>query len=331
MTSRTIRAGVVGTGRIGQEVVRGIVASGDQTFVSAVVMDPRKAGRDVADLVPGAPRGVTATADLDEALASDVEVLYYCGLGKPLEVAHYLGRLAEAGKDAITLTGLIHPPTAIGQEAAAQLDAQAVRGGGRILGAGWNPGFLLDVLPVIWGSSCVRIEHVFAQRVAEMRDWGPGVHTECGIGLPPEEVTDTDSNPLHESVALVADGLGIELDKLENFHEPYVSRSRRAHGERVVLPGHNAGFHKRALGYNGGKGIIEIEMYGIFCIDPDEDPVEESAVVRVHGESTVESWARGDWFGDSYPVTAARAIRAAGPLGRMPPGLYRPDQIPLSV
>ena len=326
-----VRAAVFGTGRIGREIIRGCAADPGIDVVAAVVTDPAKQGKDVGELAGLPPMGLRATTDLESVLGSPgVDLVFYCGLGDPPTVAEHLGHFAERGKDVITLTGMIHPAAALGEDGAGRLHARAVAGNARVVGAGWNPGFLLDVLPVVWGTSCVRIDRVFAQRVAEMRDWGAGVHEECGIGLPPGQVTDTDSNPLHESVALIADALGIRLDRLDNFHEPYVSSIRREHAGRIVEPGHNAGFHKRSLGISGGHAQIEIEMYGVFCIDPATDPVTEGAKVIVEGDSTVESVARGNWFGDSYPVTAAKAIRAVGPLTTLPPGLYRPDQLPLS-
>jgi 4-hydroxy-tetrahydrodipicolinate reductase len=299
--------------------------------VAGVVTDPAKAGRDIGELAGVAPLGVAATTDLDSVLArADVDLVFYCGLGDPPAVAEHLGYFAERGKDTITLTGLIHPVAALGAEAAARLRDRALTGAARIVGAGWNPGFLLDVLPVVWATSCVRLDRVYALRVAEMRDWGAGVHEECGIGLPPDQVQDTDSNPLHESVALIADALGIRLDSIDNVHEPYVSSTRREHAGQVVAAGCNAGFHKRSAGMSGGQVRIEIEMYGVFCIDPAVDPVQECARVVVDGDVTVQTEARGNWFGDSYPVTAAKAIRAVRPLRSMPPGLYRPDQLPLS-
>ena len=327
----TIRAVVFGTGRIGREVIKGCAADPGIDVVAAVVTDPAKVGKDIGELAGLAPYGITATADLDSVLSrTDVDLVFYCGLGDPAAVADRLGYIAERGKDVITLTGLIHPVAALGAEGAARLADRALQGPGRIVGAGWNPGFLLDVLPVVWGTSSVGIDRVYALRVAEMRDWGSGVHDECGIGLPPDQVQDTDSNPLHESVALIADALGIGLDSIDNTHEPYVSSIRREHAGRVVEPGHNAGFHKRSCGMAGGHVRIEIEMYGVFCIDPQVDSVEECAKVAVDGDVTVETEARGNWFGDSYPVTAAKAIRAVRPLRSMPPGLYRPDQLPLS-
>jgi 2,4-diaminopentanoate dehydrogenase len=326
-----VRAAVFGTGRIGREIIKGCAGGSRLDIVAGVVTDPAKEGADLGEIAGLAPMGVGATMDLDRVLdRPDVELIFYCGLGDPPRVAEYLGQFAEQGKDVITLTGLIHPVAALGEDRAAKLHGQARHGGARIVGAGWNPGFLLDVLPVVWGTSCVRIDRVFAQRVAEMRDWGPGVHEECGIGLPPDQVQDTDSNPLHESVALIADALDIQLDRIDNTHEPYVSSIVREHGGRRVEAGRNAGFHKRSLGISGESVRVEIEMYGVFCIDPEVDSVSEGAKVAVYGDVTIETEARGNWFGDSYPVTAAKAIRAVGPLMSMPPGLYRPDQLPLS-
>jgi hypothetical protein len=326
-----LRAAVFGTGRIGTDVIKGCMVSPDVEIVAAVVTDAAKEGCDVGELAGIPAAGVAATTNLESVLArEDLDLVFYCGLGDPPAVAEYLGRFAERGKDAITLTGLIHPKSALGPEGAMRLHARAVDGGARVVGAGWNPGFLLDVLPVVWGTSCVRIDRVYAQRVAEMRTWGNGVHDECGIGLPPEQVTDTDSNPLHESVALISEALGVELDRIENMHEPYVSTIVREHAGRRVEPGRNAGFHKRSVGIAEGRPRIEVEMFGVFCIDSVADSRGEGARVVIEGDSTIEAEVRGDWFGDSYPVTAAKAIRAARPLRTLRPGLYRPDQLPLS-
>jgi 2,4-diaminopentanoate dehydrogenase len=331
MSTDVIRAAVYGTGRIGREVIKGCLAADDIALVGAVVTDPAKIGKDVGQLAGMPLCGVVASADLEALLnRDDVDLVFYCGLGDPLEVAERLGHIAAAGKDVITVTGLIHPRLALGEDGARQLADSAVRGGARIVGGGWNPGFVLDVLPVVYASSVVRVDRIEARRVAEMREWGAGVHDECGIGLPPEQVTDTNSNPLHESVALIADGVGIALDRIESTHQPWVSSRRREHKGRVVEPGRNAGFHKRSVGIRNGKPVIEVEMIAVFDIDAADDRITEGATITVEGESTVRAEVSGDWFGDSYPVTAAKLIRMAGPLRTLPPGLYRPDQLPVS-
>jgi 2,4-diaminopentanoate dehydrogenase len=326
-----VRAGIFGTGKIGRCIVSACRDSVDVDVVAAATTSPDKVGKDLAEVAGTAPLGVTIDSSLDSLLErTDVDVVFYCGLGEPAHVADYLARIVDAGKDAVTLTGLIHPKTALGEAAAEKLERRAIDGGGRIVGAGWNPGFILDVLPVAVAESCVRIDLVSAQRIAEMRDWGRGVHEECGLGRPPDAAKDSPNNPLHESVALIGDALSLGLDRIENSYEPYLSKRDRHHGGMDVAAGTIAGFHKRSLGLAKGQVRVEIEMYGVFCIDPDEDGLSEGATVRVAGDATVAASVSGDWFGDSYPVTAFRAVRSVRPLRTLPPGLYRPDQLPLS-
>lgn len=330
-TRQPVRAAVFGTGKIGACIAAACADSADVEVVAAVTTTPAKVGADLGELAGGRRNGVTVSASLDAVLArDDVDLVFYCGLGEPDHVAGYLGHIVDAGKDVVTLTGLVHPPVALGTERAASLHERAVRGRARIVGAGWNPGFILDVLPVAVGDSSVRIEVVRAQRIAEMRLWGRGVHEECGIGRPASEAHDSPNNPLHESVALIGEALGLGLDRVETSYEPYVTRTDRSHGGLAVPPGSVAGFHKRALGYAGASVRVELEMYGIFGIDPSEDEHDEGSHVRVEGDVTVTVDVGGDWFGDSYPITAFRAVRAVRPLRTLGPGLYRPDQLPLS-
>lgn len=326
-----VRAAVFGTGKIGACVGAACADSADVEIAAAVTTTPAKVGQDFGELSGIGETAVAVGGDLDEVLGrDDVDLVFYCGLGEPDHVAGFLARIAEAGKDAVTLTGLVHPQVALGLGAAAALEDRAIRGGARIVGAGWNPGFILDVLPVALGDSSVRVDVLRARRIAEMRVWGRGVHEECGIGRPAAEAHDSPNNPLHESVAMIGDALGLGLERIETSYEPYVTRTDRSHGGLEVPPGSVAGFHKRSVGFAGGAARVELEMYGIFGIDPAEDELDEGARVQLEGDVTLTVDVGGDWFGDSYPVTAYRAVRAVRPLRTLGPGLYRPDQLPLS-
>jgi 2,4-diaminopentanoate dehydrogenase len=326
-----VRAAVFGTGKIGVCIAAACSNSADVELIGAATTTPFKVGADFGELSGGRPTGVRIVGSIDEILErEDVDLVFYCGLGEPDHVASYLGQIADAGKDAVTLTGLVHPAVALGADAAAALHHRAIRGSARIVGAGWNPGFILDVLPVALGDSSVRIEVLKAKRIAEMRVWGRGVHEECGIGGPEIYAHDSPNNPLHESVAMVGDALGLDLDRIETSYEPFITRTDRSYGGLAVPPGSVAGFHKRSLGFAGNKVRIELEMYGIFGIDAVEDGMKEGAHVRIEGDVRLTVEVGGDWFGDSYPVTAFRAVRAVRPLRTLSPGLYRPDQLPLS-
>lgn len=326
-----VGVGVFGTGAIGVEVIRGAAARPDLVLAGGVALDPTKAGRDLGELAQRDALGIAAVGSLQELLANpDVESVIYCGLGTAAEVAKVLGQIVDTGRDAITTTGLVHPRTALGDEGAAALAERAVRGGGRIVGAGWNPGFLLDVLPVAWGWSCNHIDRLHMRRVGEVKSWGTGILDEMGLGLPPEDAPPPIFS-LAEPLALIDDALGLRLDRTENVTEPYVTKIRREYGTRVVEPGCISGFRNRSIGYRGTSAVVELEWLAIFCISQENDELDEVLGLRIEGDTLVEMQARGTFFSDPYPATAARLLNTVRPLRTLPPGLYRPDQLPLSA
>jgi hypothetical protein len=330
--ARPTRAALFGTGRSGTELVRAAALRDDVELVAGVTVSSGKVGADLGELTVGERLGVEVEGDLDAVLArDDVDVVVHCGIGSNRELGELLGRCAAAGKDAVTVAGFVHPPTAIGVDAAAELDRRAREGGGRIVGTGVNPGLLLDVLPALWGTMTTRVDAVRARRVSDVRRWGAGaLDAEVGLGKPPEEVRGTPALALDESLALVADALGLALDRIEDVHEPLPAPTARAHGGRSVAVGRNMGFRRRAVGIRDGAAVAEIEWLAIFCLDSEVDGETDSASVAIAGDSNVETTVTGTFCGDPYPSTAARALAAIAPLRQMPPGLYRPDQIPLS-
>ncbi|WP_259313015.1 hypothetical protein [Capillimicrobium parvum] len=323
---------VYGTGRAGTEIVRACGLRPDVRVVAGIAATKAKEGADLGAVTVGAPLGVEVTCDLEGVLARpDVDVVLHAGIGTPPEVASLLGRCADAGKDAITVAGLVHPPTALGAEGAAALHGRARDGGARVVGTGVNPGFLLDALPAVWGSMVGRVDRLHARRVGDIRHWGAGaLDGEVGLGRPPEEVRGNRALSLDESLALVAEALDLRFDRTEDLHEALPAPNVREHGGRRVAPGRTMGFRRRSIGRRGGDVLAEIEWIAIFCLDPARDGVEEAATLRIEGDSNVEASASGTFFGDPYPSTAARAVNAIGPLRSLPPGLYRPDELPSS-
>ena len=113
----------------------------------------------------------------------------------------------------------------------------------------------------------------------------------------------------------------------------------RRNGDNVLLadinheaaePGTTAGFRKRSVGFRDGEPVVEIEWWGVFRIDPEVDGFTEAVRLKIEGDSTIETEARGSFFGDPTFVTAAKALNIVTPLRSLPPGVYRPDQVPFS-
>jgi hypothetical protein len=321
---------VFGTGRAGTEIVRAARLRDDMRIVAGVTLTPEKDGRDLGEVTLGEWLGAPVTRDLDAVLGrADVDVVLHAGIGRPRELGDFLGRCADAGKDAITVAGLIHPPTALGERTARTLEERARRGGARLVGTGVNPGLLLDALPAFYGTMVTRIDRVLARRVSDVRHWGDGaLDSEVCLGRPPEEVRGNRALSLDESLAAIAEALGISVDRMEYVHEALAAPSPRSYRDRTVEVGQTVGFRRRSIAFRDGRAVVEVEWLAIFCIDAEADGVEESATLRIEGDCGVEASSRGTFFGDPYPSTAARALNAIAPLRALAPGLYRPHDIP---
>jgi 2,4-diaminopentanoate dehydrogenase len=223
----------------------------------------------------------------------------------------------------------VHPPTALGEDGARALDERARSGGARLVGTGVNPGFLLDALPAFYGTMATRVDRLLARRVSDVRHWGDGaLDDEVCLGQPPEDVRGNRALSLDESMAAIVEALGIAVDRTEDLHEALPAPTPRSYRDRQVEVGQTVGFRRRSIAFRGDRPVVEVEWVAIFCIDPRADGVEESATLTIEGDCDVEAISRGTFFGDPYPSTAARALNAIAPLRTLPPGLYRPHEIP---
>ena len=133
-----IGAAIWSTGHGGRVIVEAGLTRPWLVFRGGITYDPAKDGLDLGEAC-GLDVGLDApvSMDVDAILGRpDIDVVFYAGLGTPTEVAAACLRANRAGKDAITISGLVHPKTILGDGAAAELDLAARAAGHRILGHG---------------------------------------------------------------------------------------------------------------------------------------------------------------------------------------------------
>ena len=322
------RVAVFGTGRIGAEAVRALLAS-EHRLVGGVVHDPAKAGRDLGTLTIGEHLDVVATDALDEVLGlPGLDTVLYCGMGGDV-LQDVLDRCADAGKDVISATGLVHPVTDLGPERAHELQRRARAGGARILGAGMNPGFLLDALPVVLATSMPDPVSVFARRVSSISTWGPEVlRSELGFG---SDAPDVEDEPhfigfLKQSLHLIGDAIGLEFDAIEATPSPIRADRRTEFDGLVAEVGTVVGFNHAVVGSVDGDPRVRLEWRGV--LDPGDD---EGTELRVDGPGGISETVRFDVPADAYPGTAARMVKSIAPLRALPPGLHTPAELAPSM
>lgn len=262
------RVAVVGLGKLGQLLVERVGRRRDTQLVSVVDADPAKAGRRLDDVL-GRETGLDleVSGSLDGVRGADVALV--ATTSRLESVAPILEAVAAHGLDALTICEEAVYPWRQFPERSARLDAVARDNGVSILGCGANPGFLMDVLPIVCTLGLERVERVTMRRSLDMRPHRPERLTRFGLGCTPQELAAIDPTALvghvgfTQSMHCLADALGWELDEThETEVRPAVIATSDRHGEFfTVRPGTVAVIEHCAWARRGDEKVIDIAMY----------------------------------------------------------------------
>jgi 4-hydroxy-tetrahydrodipicolinate reductase len=313
-----------GLGPIGLECVRTLLAqrpAGIVELVGAIDVDPGKVGRDVVELAGGGARtGIVVRADAEQALREwRPDVVLHTTRSSLEEVHGQIELCLGAGAHVVSSSEELVFPFERHPALSARLDELARRHGLVVLGTGVNPGYVMDVLPLVATGVCREVTRIEVERVVDASRRRPPLQRKIGAGLTLEAFAERRAAGslghvgLRESLLLVADGLGWKLERVEESLDPVVAVRRVDTGVVVVEPGQAAGVHQLARGYRDGREVLrlELQMY-VGAPDPHD-------AVRVDGDPPIDLWIRGGVFGDTATVGAL--VNAIPLVARAAPGL----------
>ncbi|HEY0838735.1 MAG TPA: dihydrodipicolinate reductase [Vulgatibacter sp.] len=255
---------VVGLGPIGRLTAAAALKHPDLELIGAV--DPRHAGERFAALVPGAPDGVVERSA--EALYRKARggIALICTGSTLDEVAPEVEAAVRAGVGVVSSCEELANAPFVDPELAGTLDAAARKSGVSILGAGIAPGFVLDRLVVTLGAVSGDVRLVVAERRVDADPLGGATLDRLGIGIDPDrfgiraEEGTVGHVGLAESCALVADGLGLSVDEIEEEIEPIVAEVEIRCGERAIPPGKVHGVRQVAKALDEGREVIRLTL-----------------------------------------------------------------------
>ena len=260
------RTVVWGVGAMGAGIARVIGEKAGLEVVGAVDTDPAKIGRPLSDFTGcGTQEQVPVVASLEEAMPADPDLVVIATASLVRDVFPRVMEVLEGGKAVITTAEEMAYPWPAEPELCAQIDAAAREKGVAVLGTGINPGFVMDLLPIVMSAACTDVKRVRVTRVNDLAPFGPTVLREQGVGLTEEAFRRGVAEGKVEghvgfvqSIAMVSDALGLGVDRIEQFREPIVSSVRREEKDIVVEPGMVAGCRQTGYGYRGNELVVEM-------------------------------------------------------------------------
>lgn len=236
-------------------------------LVGAIGSKPAKFNRDLGEVLElGRNLGVKVSGDPDAALRTKADIVLHSTDSFARNVVPQLEKIVTSGKNVITTAEQMAALRATEPEMADRLDALARRHGVTVLGAGVNPGFVLDTLVVTLSGACQVVDKIRAARVNDLSPFGPTVMRTQGVGCSVEEFEKGVADGsivghvgFQESIYLIAESLGWELERIEETREPIIARTPRATPHATVRAGEVAGCNHIARGFVNGREAIVLE------------------------------------------------------------------------
>lgn len=317
---------VMGLGYIGQQLARAAHASAEVELVGAVDLDPAKAGRPLSELLgPGFGGKVAPTLQGAVGRHKGAVLLHATGSRLP-QVLDQLLLAVSLGMPVVSTCEELAFPFLRYPELADRLDRAAQKAGVAVLGAGVNPGFVMDRLVATVGQACGQVRHATVRRVVDARTRREALQRKVGAGLTEEqffELVDQDALGhvgLVESAALAALGLGLDCDDYEEEIVPVFAEEDIPGGAFPVKKGQVAGIFQSAVALEEGQERVRLELTIAVGADAPGDFIEVDADPRVSLE------IKGGLAGDT--ATAHSLVNAAPRLTAAEPGLLTVLELP---
>jgi hypothetical protein len=305
----------VGLGPIGIDMARRAAARPHLEIVGAVDIDPDLVGRDLEDLVEGASVSGRVFGNPTEALENvEADVAIVTTLSDLDRVVPGCETLLRGGVAIVSTCEEMAYPWVTHPDLAARLDEAGKSGNVACLGTGINPGFVLDLLPLVLSGPIDRVDTVRAYRVVDAAKRRGPLQKKVGAGLTKDafdakvQAGGFGHRGFTESLHMICAALGVETAGATTFIRPVIAEEDVTTEFVTVLAGQVAGIHQGAEDREG-RIILDLKMY-VGAQDPkDRVDISGDPPIRV----TVEGGYHGDVATCAITLNAIDRIRVAQP------------------
>lgn len=278
--TRTVHYGL---GSIGAGALRALLTDPNIEPVAAIDPHPAKAGKDLGE-VAGLDRKLGITVSFDaESVLNDAyaDVVVHCTGSALTEVYPQLMALIGSEKSVVSSCEELSFPWMRQPELAEKLDRRAREVGVRLLGTGVNPGFVMDLLPLMVSTVSRQVKSVRVTRVVDTSTRRGQLQRKTGAGLSEKGFEEGARGGgighvgLRESAFMVADTLGFEkLDEVSETLEPVLAKKRMTTEYVSIESGFVTGIRQTARAVVDNREVVRLDLEMSIGAENPRDVIE---------------------------------------------------------
>ncbi len=318
-----IKVIIYGCGVMGRKIAQALLDKRSFEVVGAVDINPDLVGKDLGEILDMPKKfGVLIGEDADSLFSRvKAHAVVLTTTSHLKSVFSQITQCLKAGLNVISTCEELSYPWKRNPELTQELDNLAKEQGATVVGTGINPGYLMDTLPLILTAPCLKVKSIKVTRMMNSAKRRLPFQVKVGTGLTQEEFREKIENKvitghvgLLESINMIADGLGWELDEaVELPPQPVIDEKEIKTALGMIKPGNVIGLTSIAYGKKDDREVITLE----FCANAAVD--EEYDEVIIKGEPNIHEKIMGGVHGDIGTVavtinTIPRAIDAPAGL-----------------
>ncbi len=310
-------------------VVKFALHRSDIEISSAIDINRSKVGRDLGDVAMlGEKVGIIVRDDAEAVLKEAKPDVAILTTSSSLSgVFHQIEQCVKAGANVVSTAEELAYPYRTQPELAGKIDKLAKEYKVTVLGTGVNPGFLMDTWPLFMTGVCQKVSHVKAVRVQDASSRRGPFQKKIGAGCTIEEFNRLIAAGtlrhvgLPESIAMIASGLGWELDEVTESIEPVIAKVQVRTDFVTVEPGQAAGIRQVGRGIRASQELVRLEF------EASVGALDSYDAIYITGTPNIEATIKGGVHGDV--ATAAMVVNSVRRVIGAPPGLATMKDLPI--
>lgn len=293
----------IGLGSMGKIIAKLLINRKNVNLKGAVDIDPQLVGKKLSEILNMEQAlNIIIESDLDKLLSREIVDVVIIATSSSLEkVAPIIKQAIKARSHVISICEELSYPFHNHSKLSEELDALAKSNNVTVIGTGINPGYLMDLLPIVITAPCQNVGSIKVTRMMNSAKRRESFQRKIGTGLTPEEFQQKISKKeitghvgLAQSIQMIVTALGIEYDEIVEFPPKEIITEKElttSYGEKV-LKGYVCGLESKAIAKKESKEVVmldfiayagEHEEYDSIIIDGIPD-IHQKIIGGVHGD-----------------------------------------------
>ncbi|KPU42522.1 hypothetical protein OXPF_43070 [Oxobacter pfennigii] len=257
-----------GLGAMGGGIAKLLAEKEGIKITGAIAGRAEKSGKDLGEVLNlNRNLNVAVSADYEKTIKeTEADIVLLATDSFLKNVFPQIKLIVESGKNCITIAEEMAYPHTVDEKLASEIDELAKENKVSVLGTGINPGFVLDTLIITLTGAQRSVKKIKAARINDLSPFGTTVMKTQGVGTTPEEFKKGIADGsivghigFKQSITMIADSIGIEIDEVIETREPIISNTYRETPYIKVEPGMVAGCRHIGYGMKNGEAVITLE------------------------------------------------------------------------